>query len=83
MEQRQETIYSYTVLFEPAEEGGYVVYVPALSGCVTQGDTFEEARMMAEDAIRLYVGTLKDLGEDIPVERDNVIVSRVDTKVFA
>ncbi len=42
---------TYTVLFDPAEEGGYVVTVPALPGLVTQGDTLEEAREMAKDAI--------------------------------
>jgi len=36
--------YNYTVLFEPAEEGGYVVKCPALPGLVTEGDTLEEAR---------------------------------------
>ena len=36
--------YKYTAVFEPAEEGGYVVYIPALPGCVTQGETFEEAK---------------------------------------
>ena len=47
--------YTYTVLFEPAEEGGYVVTVPALPGCVTQGETLEEAREMATDAILGYI----------------------------
>ena len=32
--------YTYTVLFEPAEEGGFVVICPALPGLVTEGDTF-------------------------------------------
>ncbi len=36
--------HEYTVVFEPAEEGGYVVTVPALPGCVTEGDTFERSR---------------------------------------
>ena len=36
-------IASYTVHFIPAEEGGYTVEVPALEGCATEGDTFEEA----------------------------------------
>lgn len=49
--------YSYTVIFVPAEEGGYVVRVPALPEVVTEGDTLEEARAMAEDAIR---GVLED-----------------------
>ena len=44
--------YRYTMVFEPAEEGGYVVTVPALPGVVTEGDTLEEARAMAKDAIR-------------------------------
>jgi predicted RNase H-like HicB family nuclease len=43
--------YSYTVLFEPAEEGGYVVFCPALPGLVTEGDTYEEARARAKEAI--------------------------------
>ena len=36
--------YRYTVVYEPAEEGGYVVTVPTLPGLVTEGDTLEEAR---------------------------------------
>ena len=43
--------YSYTVLLDPAEEGGYVVTCPALPGVVTQGESLEEAR--AEVANRL------------------------------
>ena len=58
--------YSYTVLFEPAEEGGFVVTCPALPGLVTEGDTLEEAREMARDAIRLYLETLAAEGQQIP-----------------
>lgn len=43
---------SFTVVFEPGEEGGYVVTCPALPGLTTEGDTLEEAREMAKDAIR-------------------------------
>ena len=63
-----EKVYSYTVLFEPAEEGGYVVTVPALPGCVTQGETLEEAREMAKDAILGYLESLKQDGLPIPLE---------------
>ncbi len=35
--------YTYTAVFEPAEEGGYVVTFPSLRGCITQGDTLAEA----------------------------------------
>jgi predicted RNase H-like HicB family nuclease len=49
----------YTVLFEPAEEGGYTVTCPALPGLVTEADTLEEARAMAIDAIRGYIESLR------------------------
>ena len=58
--------YTFTMLFEPAEEGGYVVTCPALPGLVTEGDTIEEARRMAEDALRLYLETLREDGLPIP-----------------
>jgi predicted RNase H-like HicB family nuclease len=54
------------VLFEPAEEGGYVVTVPALPGCVTQGETLEEARAMAQEAITGYLEVLQKHGQPIP-----------------
>ena len=57
--------YRYTVLFEPAEEGGYVVTCPALPGLVTEGDTLEEARAMAHDAILGYVESLVKDGQTI------------------
>ncbi len=59
--------YNFTVLFEPAEEGGYVVTCPALPGLVTEGDTLEEARGMAADAIRGYLESLRKDGQAISV----------------
>jgi predicted RNase H-like HicB family nuclease len=61
--------YSFTVLFEPAEEGGYVVTCPALPGLVTEGDTLEEAREMAKDAIRIYLESLQKDGQSIPPDK--------------
>jgi antitoxin HicB len=58
--------YSYTVLFEPAEEGGYVVTCPALPGVVTQGEDLDQARAMAADAIRGYLESLAKDGLPIP-----------------
>ena len=63
------TEYRYTVLFEPAEEGGFVVTCPALPGLVTEGDTLEEAREMAQDAIRGYLESLHKDGQPIPKDR--------------
>jgi len=56
----------YVVYLEPAEEGGYIVSCPALPGCVTQGETREEALAMIKDAIEGYVASLKEHHEPIP-----------------
>lgn len=61
--------YTFTMLFEPAEEGGYVVTCPALPGLVTEGDTMEEARRMAEDALRGYLESLRQDGLAIPADK--------------
>ena len=58
--------YTYTVLFQPEPEGGYTVTCPALPGLVTYGETLEEARAMAADAIRGYIECLREDGEPIP-----------------
>ena len=72
------TQYHYTVVFEPALEGGYVVSVPALPGLVTEGDTLEEARAMVKDAIRGYIESLVKHGEEIPIESGTANVERVE-----
>jgi len=61
--------YSYTVLFEPADEGGFTATCPALPGLVTEGDTLEEARAMAQDAIRAYLESLHKDRQPIPMDR--------------
>jgi antitoxin HicB len=60
--------YRCTVLFEPASEGGFTVTCPALPGLVTEGDTLEEARAMAADAIRAYLESLAKDGLPAPPE---------------
>ena len=60
---------TYTVHIEPAEEGGYVAFFPALPGCHTQGETLEEVIIMAKDVLTGYLTCLKAHGDPIPVER--------------
>jgi predicted RNase H-like HicB family nuclease len=43
------------VVFEPSEEGGYTVYVPALPGCISEGDSLSDARRNIREAIELYL----------------------------
>ena len=60
------TEYTYTAEFEPAEEGGYVVRFPSLPSLVTEGETLEEARAMAEDLLTSYLELLRERGKPIP-----------------
>ena len=54
------------IQFEVAEEGGYVVSVPELPGCITEGDTFEEAIAMIEDAMQGWLASAAKHGDPIP-----------------
>ncbi len=60
--------HSYTIVLEPADEGGYTVTVPAIPAIVTEGDTFDEAIEMARDAIACYLSSLAKKGRSFPVE---------------
>ena len=65
------TEYSFTIILEPDDQdGGYTVTVPTLPGCVTQGETLEEAIAMAKDAIQVYVESLVKDGQPVPTERE-------------
>lgn len=72
-------VLNYTVIMTPDETGGYVVTCPALPGLVTEGDTLEEARAMAADAIRGYLEVLAEDGEPIPT--DNSITEEIAVEV--
>ena len=56
-----------TVIIEREPEGEYLVSVPALPGCYTEGRTLQEAREMAADAIRAYCASLLKHGEPMMV----------------
>ncbi len=59
-------ILNYRVIFRKEPEGGYTVNVPSLPGCITFGNTIDEAIEMAKEAILLYIDSLKKHNEDIP-----------------
>jgi predicted RNase H-like HicB family nuclease len=56
----------YEVFLEEAEEGGYTVTVPALPGCISEGETKEEALENIKDAIQGYLFTLHKHNEPEP-----------------
>jgi predicted RNase H-like HicB family nuclease len=56
------------VVLEQEQDGGYVVSVPALPGCVSQGDNRSEALANIREAIDLYLDDCRDAGDPIPIE---------------
>ena len=48
------------VILEPAEEGGYTIYVPSLPGCISEGETEDEALANIKEAIELYLEPIED-----------------------
>ncbi|MDP2952049.1 MAG: type II toxin-antitoxin system HicB family antitoxin [Chloroflexota bacterium] len=68
----------YTVVLDPDEEGtGYTVTVPALPGCISEGDTLEEALDNIKDAIQLYLRMCRQKGEPVPKETVSPQVAKV------
>ena len=57
---------TYRINLRKEEEGGYTVFVPSLPGCITYGETIDEAIEMAKEAIELYIEELQDRGDYIP-----------------
>ncbi len=58
----------FRAILEPNELGGYTVTVPLLPGCISEGDTREEALANIKEAIELYIESLQADGEPIPSE---------------
>jgi len=71
---------SFPVIYEVAEEGGYVVSVPVLPGCHTQGDTLEEAEKNIKEAILLYLESMAARKEAMPREM-RILQGRVEVQV--
>ena len=69
----------YTIILEPdTEEGGYTVIVPALPGCITQGDTIDECIRRAQEAITGYIESLRAAGEIVPEETERPQMITID-----
>ncbi len=58
----------YTVVLEREEDGGYVAIVPALPGCVSQGDNRDLALAKIREAIELYIEDCREAGDPVPTE---------------
>lgn len=58
------------VILEPNELGGYTAIVPLLPGCISEGDSKEEALANVKEAIELYIESLEADGEPIPTDEE-------------
>lgn len=65
----------YRVVLEPQDEGGYSAYVPALPGCVSQGESVDEVMINIKEAIEVYLASLTERKIPLPkVEEREVVV---------
>lgn len=62
------------VVLEPSEEGGYSVHVPSLPGCISEGESIEQALANIQEAITLYLEPV----EDDLVASDNALVHEIE-----
>lgn len=69
---------NFKVIFEHNEEGGYTVTVPALPGCITEGDTVEEAMENAKEAITGFIEALKLQGQHPPEKDSQLLFGEVE-----
>jgi predicted RNase H-like HicB family nuclease len=69
----------YTVVLLADPRGGYTALVPALPGCVSEGDSVDEAMDMVSDAIRLYRESSEEHGEQAGIEYPTTLIGELNT----
>lgn len=74
----QTKLTGYTAIFSPADEGGYVVSFPDFQGCVSEGDTFEEAKSNAAEVLELWIEELQATRQPIPKHKKRPIIDEVE-----
>jgi predicted RNase H-like HicB family nuclease len=70
---------SYKVVLEPSKDGGYSVYVPSLPGCVSEGDSYQEALDNIREAIRGRLEVAQEFGDDLPTS--DVLTEAVEVSI--
>lgn len=74
-------VYHYTAVFEPAAEGGFTVTVPTLPGCISEGDTFEEAQKNIREALELYLEEMPEVQKGPRPRRGLPVVAPIEVHV--
>lgn len=83
MKSIKKQLYQYVAVFEPDKEsGGYVVTIPALPGCISEGDTFEAASANIKEAAELYLEVMKERNEEPFLQKESrAIIAPVEVAV--
>ena len=76
-------MFTYSIKIEPQKEGGYTVTVPSLPGCISEGDTIEEATANIKDAMVGYLRVLQKHKRSIPLEMQDMTTVSIDSKELA
>jgi predicted RNase H-like HicB family nuclease len=74
--------YDFTIVIEPDEES-FHAFVPVLPGCHSFGESVEEAKKNIAEAIELHVESMIEEGEEIPIEKEPVLVTRLSVPIAA
>jgi len=61
------------VILEPSAEGGYTIIVPSLPGCISEGETKEEALANVQESVELYLETVEDDSDYAPNEESKEV----------
>ena len=77
-----KNIYQYTAVFESnKKQDGFTVTIPSLPGCISEGDTFEQASVNIQEAAELYLEVMKQKKTVIPWEEKGVVVAPIQVRV--
>ncbi len=63
---------TYRIVLRKEPEGAYTAFVPSLPGCITWGDSVEQALEMAKEAIEGYIAVLQEEGEPVPDDNETL-----------
>lgn len=73
----KKEVYQYTALFEPDPSGGYTVTIPALPGCISEGETFEESLANIREAAELYLSVSRLQKRTVRSPHEGTVVAPV------
>lgn len=78
----KKKVHTYTAIFEADEnDGGYTVTVPSLPGCISEGETFEDAMENIQEAANLYLEVANRTNKELLPEEHGVIVAPLRVRI--